>query len=98
VSRRADLARHKDVNGSVLVDIELTVSGDIRVGRFDCGPLTNKLLGGDYEKDVYVSADMLPALCFAMLEERLAGRLDALDELKQVCIKAGVPVQESSWS
>lgn len=95
---RVVLARSSDARGTLVVDLEVEVTGTIRLGWFDCGPAADEMRGGDVERDLRIDPSALPALCFALLQQRFAGDFDALAKLRVLCAEAGVPVTESGWN
>jgi hypothetical protein len=82
----------------LLIDLELTEAGELRIGWFDTGPAAERLRGGDVEKDAFIAADAVPAFCFALLKKELTGRPDALTYVKAVCDDAGISYRESGWN
>ena len=47
---------------------------------------------------VNVPAEALPALAFALLEEKYRGRSGAVDEFKRFCIEHGITHERASWT
>lgn len=94
---KRDLCRTRDEGGSCATWITLE-DGVLRVDRFDTGPAPERILGGDYESWVIIPPDELPALAFALLAEKLDGRLSAVTDVEGICRANGLKHQRGSWS
>ena len=73
------------------VDLMLKDDGAIVLEGQDMGPTVEEVWGDtDYEYWVRVAPPSLPKLAFALLHEKFAGRLDAVDAFRDWCRTHGV--------
>lgn len=97
MSQSIDLARMKDEGGTCATWISVTDEGGFRVDRFDCGPRTSTVLGGDYERWITIPASELSKLCLRLLADRLHGDLAAVDAAIDLCRRNQIIFTEGSW-
>jgi hypothetical protein len=94
---RRDLCRKKDEGGSCATWITLD-EGALRVDRFDTGSAPQRMLGGDYERWITIPPEELPKLAFALLAEKLEGKLGAVNDAEAICHAHGLKHERGSWS
>jgi hypothetical protein len=94
---KIELERRGDEGGVCLTWMELE-NGSIRVERFDHGPATQRILGGDYERTIVIVPENVTRLCFRLLAETLKNRLEACDEVAELCKHLKIEYEDRSWS
>lgn len=71
----------------------------VKISSDDTGPAAKFVFGReDYEQITIVLPDSYPALIFALLREKYAGRLDAQREFAAFCEEHGIPWEYFFWS
>lgn len=94
---RRDLCRKKDDGESCATWIALE-NGALRVDRFDTGSAPQRMLGGDYESWITIPPEELPKLAFALLAEKLEGKLSAVTDVKEICETYALQHERGFWS
>ena len=80
------------------VRLTLDEGGVVTMDAQDMGPSVSKIWGdGDYEFWVRVAPASVVKLAFALLREKFAGRLDAVDAFRDWCKAHDIEHEFGSW-
>lgn len=91
LARRSGTAYHS-------VRLELKGGGSIRMDAHDMGPTVKEMFDrDDYEYAVEVPASAVAHLAFALLRERFAGDIGAVDALREFCEAHVVAHRFETW-
>lgn len=80
------------------ITMSLDASGALKLEGQDVGPRVKEMLGdSDYEFALSLTPENAGALCFALLQEKLSGRVDAVDALRELCKENGIESEFWNW-
>ena len=80
------------------VRLSVRNNGSIRMDAHDMGALVKEMFDrDDYEYAVEVPADAIAELAFALLRERFAGDVSAVDALRAFCAAHAIAHRFDTW-
>jgi hypothetical protein len=82
---------------SIMVTLE--ADGVLQVDAQDMGPLVKEVWGdSDYEFWCRIPPEAVGKLAYALIRKHYAGREQAVDEIRALCVEAGVPCENGSYA
>jgi hypothetical protein len=92
------LARQERPDFRSDVALDLLSDGSIKMDACDSGSSVEKVWNHeDYERWMTIPADAVPKLAFALLKEKFADNLDAVDQFKDFCERCSIRYEWSSY-
>lgn len=80
------------------VYVRLEADGTVVVDAQDMGPTVEEFWGdSDYEFWVRVAPADASRLAYELIRKHYAGRERAVDEIRELCSKAGIKADSGSW-
>lgn len=80
------------------IDIYLEADGSLKVEGGDVGKGVEEFWGdSDYEFWTKIAPDDVPALCFALLRDKLSGDRNAVETAQDYCKAEGIKADFGTW-
>ncbi len=81
------------------IRVTLETDGVVCVVGQDMGPPVEKMWGdSDYEYWTRIPPEAAAKLAFALIRRHYAGREHAVEEIRALCVEAGVPHKFDTWA
>ena len=81
------------------VDVRLTADGGLEIRRRDLGASDRAAWGeDDHEATLKVSGPAAVHLALVLLQDRFAGRADALEAIEAFCEGRDIPTRHAVWT
>ena len=81
------------------IRVTLETDGVLHVDGQDMGPLVEEIWGdSDHEYWTRIAPEALGRLAFALIRRHYAGREHAVEEIRELCVEAGVPHKFDTWA
>ena len=81
------------------VYVRLEADGTVVVDTQDMGKLVEEWWGdSDYEFWVRIPPAEVSRLAWELIRKHYAGRVSAVDEIRDLCSKAGIKAESGSWA
>ena len=81
------------------IRLSIMPSGGLQLDTQDMGRLVEEVWGdSDYEFWVTIPPEGLAKLARALVKKLYAGRENAVDELRELCVAEAVPHESGSWA